>query len=91
MKYCVYMPLWNDEDLVRVVLKHYETAANIVFCDAGSTDRGPEFALRAGREVRSLPAQDRLCDATNIQMKNSIWKGDVEHYDYVIVSDTDEL
>jgi len=91
MKYWVYMPLWNDADLVRMVLKYYETAERIIFYDAGSTDDGPDIIRAAGREVRHLEKSDRLCDKINIEMKNHAWKESKGHVDYVIVSDTDEL
>lgn len=91
MKYWVYMPLWNDEDLVRIVLKHYETADRIIFYDVGSTDSGPDIVRAAGREVRSFDKTDRLCDKTNINMKNTAWKEAKGQADYVIVQDTDEL
>jgi FkbM family methyltransferase len=91
MKYWVYMPLWNDADLVRIILKHYETADRIIFYDAGSTDDGPDIAIAARREVRYFKETTRLSDKTNIEMKNHAWKEAVGHADYVIVSDTDEL
>lgn len=91
MKYWVYMPLWNDADLVRIILKHYESADRIIFYDVGSTDGGPDIAMKAGREVRYFKETDRLSDKTNIEMKNHAWKEAVGHADYVIVSDTDEL
>lgn len=91
MKYWVYMPLWNDSDLVRIILKHYETADRIIFYDAGSTDDGPEIIKSAGRDIRYLEKSDRLCDKINIEMKNHAWKEAKGHADYVIVADTDEL
>jgi len=86
----VYMPIWNDSDLVRVVLKHYETADRIIFYDAGCTDDSIDIIKSAGREIRQLET-NRLCDKTNIKMKNEAWKESRGHADYVIIADTDEL
>lgn len=91
MKYSVIMPSWNDERLISVVLKHYETAHRIIFFDAGSTDLGPYLINKAGREIRQNPVQDKLSDKQNIEIKNSAWHELAEENDYIIIQDTDEL
>lgn len=91
MKYSVFMPLWNDIDLLKVVLKHYETAHRITIFDCGSNDGGPELAIKEGRSVVYMKENKRLSDEDLISVKNSIWKQDRGIVDYVIVQDTDEI
>jgi hypothetical protein len=91
IKYHVYTLLWNDQGMIRALLKHYETAERIVVYDCGSTDGGPDLVLKAGRELRKMPKLDKLDDKDNIQMKNIVWRESVGRADFVIVQDTDEF
>jgi hypothetical protein len=83
------MPLYNDEMLVKVVLKHYQSASRIIFFDMGSTDDGPKIAISGNREV--IFVENKFDDLINIKIKNEAWKDLASNNDYVIVQDTDEL
>jgi FkbM family methyltransferase len=91
IKYHVYTLLWNDEKLLKAMLKHYETAEKIVIYDCGSTDGGPELVKKYGRELRHIPITDRLDDSTNIKIKMECWKESKGQADFVIVQDLDEF
>ena len=66
------MPLYNDEMLVKVVLKHYQSASRIIFFDMGSTDDGPKIALSVNREV--IFVENKFDDLINIKIRPILYK-----------------
>lgn len=89
MKIEAYILTWNESDIIRLVIKHYQKFCDkIIILDNNSTDQTPLIAKQMGCEVRKFGTQ-YFDDAENMKVKNECWKG--SNADWVIVCDCDEI
>lgn len=89
MKIEAYILVWNEMDILPLVIKHYQKFCDrIVILDNHSTDGSDTIALRMGCEVRKFGTRF-FDDAENMKIKNECWKGSTA--DWVIVCDCDEI
>lgn len=89
MKVTAYLLMWNEIDMVQLVVSHYqEFCDRIVIMDNHSTDGSAELAVSLGCEV--IPFGSKFFDDDiNRKCKNTVWKGNSS--DWVIVADFDEI
>jgi hypothetical protein len=84
-----YILVWNESDIIRLVIKHYQKFCDkITILDNHSTDGTDRIAREMGCEVRKFGTQF-FDDAENMKIKNECWKG--SNADWVIVCDCDEI
>lgn len=89
MRIEAYILTWNEADIIKLVIKHYQKFCDkIIILDNYSTDQTPLFAKQLGCEVRKFGTQF-FDDAENMKIKNECWKGSTA--DWVIVCDCDEV
>lgn len=89
MKITAYLLMWNEIDMVKLVVSYYQDFCDrIVIMDNHSTDGSAELAVSLGCEV--IPFGSKLFDDDlNRKCKNEVWKGNSS--DWVIVADFDEI
>lgn len=92
VKFNVYALNWNEARILPAFLHHYRQANRIIVYDNESSDNSRQIIEEAGRETVTFSTNNTFDDATNMQLKNEIWKlsrgSDV---DFVIVQDLDEF
>lgn len=89
MKIEAYILVWNEMDILPLVIKHYKKFCDkIIILDNHSTDGSDKYAESVGCEVRKFGTKF-FDDAENMKVKNECWKG--SQADWVIVCDCDEI
>lgn len=90
MKIEVYIIAFNEEETIRLTIKHYQSlGATVKIFDNYSTDNTAQIARSMGCEVESFGLKGQLNDAHYRKVKNRCWKG--SQADWVIVCDADEI
>lgn len=88
MRIEAYLLMWNEIDLVKLVISHYQKFCDhITILDNFSTDGSDKLAREMGCEVKQFGNQF-FDDHENRNIKNNIWKGNQS--DWVICADFDE-
>jgi glycosyltransferase involved in cell wall biosynthesis len=85
-----YILVWNEMDILPLVIKHYQKFCDhITILDNYSTDGSAEYALSQGCTVQKFGERNSFNDQHNMDIKNSCWKN--SWCDWVIVCDCDEI
>lgn len=88
MRIEAYICVWNEMDILELVIKHYQKFCDeITILDNYSTDGSRELALKMGCNVIHYGTKF-FDDQENMNIKNNVWKG--SKADWVIVCDCDE-
>lgn len=89
MRIEAYLLMWNELDLVKLVVSHYQRFCDkITILDNYSTDGSDKLAESMGCEVIKFGTKF-FDDENNRQIKNEVWKGSTA--DFVICCDFDEV
>jgi hypothetical protein len=89
MRIEAFLLCWNEIDIMRLVISHYQKFCDhITILDNYSTDGSDKLAREMGCEVKQFGNQF-FDDHENRNIKNNIWKGNQS--DWVICADFDEL
>jgi glycosyltransferase involved in cell wall biosynthesis len=90
MKVEAYILNWNEIDIIRLTIKHYQSfCSRIVIYDNYSDDGSDLVAQEMGCQVIKFGTPGELNDGDYIKVKNNCWKG--SNADWVIVCDADEI
>lgn len=84
-----YIIAWNESDIIRLTIKHYQAFSKVILYDNFSDDNTREIAQEMGCEVRLFGRKGELNDAEYLKVKNRAWKG--SKADFVIMVDADEI
>jgi|SRR6188768_2635945 len=89
MKIHAFLLMYNELDMVRLVVKHYQKFCDkITIYDNHSTDGSAELARSLGCEV--IPFGTKFFDdSENMRVKNTCWVG--SEADFVLIADFDEV
>ena len=88
MKIEAYLVMWNELDMVKLVVSHYQKFCDrIVILDNHSTDGSDKLAESLGCEVVKFGTKF-FDDENNRQIKNEVWKNSTA--DWCICADFDE-
>jgi glycosyl transferase family 2 len=89
MKIEAYLCMWNELDMVKLVVSHYQKFCDrVIILDNHSTDGSDKLAESLGCEVIKFGTKF-FDDQENMNIKNNCWKG--SDADWVIVADFDEI
>lgn len=89
MKIHAFILTWNEQDIVGLVIKHYQKFCDkVTILDNHSSDHTATIAKDLGCEVQKF-GNKFFDDAENMKIKNECWKGC--DADWVIVCDCDEV
>lgn len=89
MRIEAYICVWNEMDILELVIKHYQRFCDeVTILDNYSTDGSRELALKMGCKVIQYGTKF-FDDQENMNIKNNVWKG--SKADWVIVCDADEI
>lgn len=89
MRIEAFLLCWNEIDIMRLVVKHYQSFCDqVTIMDNHSTDGSAELAASLGCRVIPFGTQF-FDDHENRNVKNNVWKG--SQADWVIVADFDEI
>lgn len=89
MRIEAYICVWNEMDILELVIKHYQKFCDeVTILDNYSTDGSRELALKMGCKVIQYGTKF-FDDQENMNIKNNVWKG--SKADWVIVCDCDEI
>lgn len=89
-----YILCWNEQDMIRHTLNHYNSFCDKIFImDNQSTDQTPEIIKNECPAAMVLPysSRNQLSDAHYLKLKNRVWKRSRGLADWVIVCDADEF
>jgi glycosyltransferase involved in cell wall biosynthesis len=90
MKVEAHILNWNEKDIIRFTIKHYQKfCSRIIIYDNYSDDGSELIAQEMGCEVVKFGTPGELNDGDYIKLKNNCWKG--SDADWVIVCDCDEI
>lgn len=83
-----YLLCWNEIDMVKLVVSHYQKFCDkITIMDNWSTDGSDKLAESLGCEVIKFGTKF-FDDQENMNIKNNVWKG--SKADWVLIADFDE-
>lgn len=89
MKIHAFLLCWNEIDIMRLVISHYQKFCDkITIMDNWSTDGSDKFAESLGCEVVKFGTKF-FDDQENMNIKNNCWRG--SKADIVLVADFDEV
>jgi len=90
MKIHAHILCFNESDLIRFTVRHYQKYCDkITIYDNFSDDGSPDIARDMGCDVVQFGRPGLLEDAEYLKIKNNVWKG--SEADFVIVCDMDEI
>lgn len=90
MKIEAFVIMWNEADILPLVIKHYKKFCDhITFFDNYSTDDSQFIAESMGCTVLKFGKPGVLSDQAYLDVKNHAWKS--SDADFVIVCDCDEI
>ena len=89
MRVEAFLLCWNEIDIMRLVISHYQKFCDhITILDNFSTDGSDKLAREMGCQVKQFGNQF-FDDHENRNIKNNIWKGNQS--DFVFIADFDEI
>jgi hypothetical protein len=91
IKVSVFMPCFNESEIIRDTIKHYRTNfpnCSITFYDNFSTDNSEEIALSLDCKVIKWNTGNKIDDTKLRDLKNNCWKSAKDGW--IIMADMDE-